>query len=194
MKVLSFALLAFLAKTEYVSAFVPGGLNGRQTTPRRAVAVDMSTETDVSVPYDAAARLSYDNWRDEYLKGEFDPVRYESFKDNYEAITIINVSAKKKAREEGSDSPSLLALNEYADYTAEEYEALMKDEEPSTTGDILGQAVEAAESQMAASSALQDAADALAEEEEVCFMSAVEYTCRNMIFNIGRLSHFRLLL
>lgn len=177
MKVLSLALLALAAQTEYVAAFVPSGFQGKSVA-RNAVSVEMSTESDVSIPYDAAARFAYDQWRDEYLKGEFDPVRYESFKANYEAIAVINVSSKKKARDEGSDSPSILNLNEYADCTAEEYEALMKGEEPeapATTGDVLGQAMAAAESQMAASTALQDAADALAEEEEVglqtCFVT-----------------------
>lgn len=171
MKVFSLALLALTADVEFVSAFVPSSFNGRNPNSRQAVAVDMASETDVSIQYDAAARLAYDGWRDEYLKGEFDSVRYEAFKENYEAIAVINVSAKKKARDEGSDSSSLLNLNEYADCTAEEYEAIMKGgepETPSTTGDVLGQAMEAAESQMAASSALQEAADALAEEEEVC--------------------------
>ena len=169
MKVLGLALLALVAETEYVAAFVPSGFQGRNVV-RNAVSVDMATESDVSVPYDAAARLAYDEWRDEYLKGQFDPVRYEAFKANYEAIAVMNVSAKKKAREAGDDSPSLLNLNEYADFTAAEYEAMMKGEEPeapSTTGDVLGQAMEAAQSQMAAAAALQEAADALAEEEEV---------------------------
>lgn len=168
MKVLGLALLALVFETEYVAAFVPSGFqvgNGA----RNAVSVEMSTESNVSIPYDAAARLAYDQWRDEYLKGEFDPVRYESFKANYEAIAVLNVSSKKKARDEGN-SPSILNLNEYADCTAEEYEALMKGEEPEappTSGNILEQVMEAAQSQMAASSALQEAADALAEEEKV---------------------------
>lgn len=179
MKVLGLALLSVLAETEYVAAFVPSGFQGRNVA-RNAVAVEMSTEGDVSIPYDAAARLAYDQWRDEFLKGDFDPVRYEAFKANYEAIAVLNVSSKKKARDEGDDSPSLLNLNEYADCTAEEYESLMKGEEPEappTTGDVLGQAVEAAQSQMAASTALQEAADALAEEEEVgpepCFCDVI---------------------
>lgn len=170
MKVLGLALLAVAVETEHIAAFVPSGLQWRHSFRRHAVSVEMSTESDVSIPYNAAARLAYDQWRDEYLKGEFDPVRYESFKANYNAIAILNVSAKKKARDEGGDSPSLLNLNAYADYTAEEYAEQFKEEEPeapSSTGDVLGKAVEAAESQMAASSALQEAADALAEEEEV---------------------------
>ena len=182
MKVLGLALLTLLAETEYVAAFVPSGFQGRNVA-RNAVSVEMSTESDVSIPYDAAARLAYDQWRGEYLKGEFDPVRYESFKANYEAIAVINVSSKKKARDQGNDSPSMLNLNEYADCTAEEYEALMKGEEPeapSTSSDVLGQAMEAAQSQMAASSALQEASDALAEDEEVGLRTCV-VTCFEIV-------------
>jgi Cathepsin propeptide inhibitor domain (I29) len=127
----------------------------------------MSTESDVSIPYDAAARLAYDEWCNTYGK-PFDASRYETFKENYAAITVMNVSTKKMARDSGEVNPSLLALNEYADYTAEEYEAAMNGEEvPATTGDVLGKVVEAAQSQSAASNALQEAAEALADEEEV---------------------------
>ena len=173
MKGFGLALL-ILGASDYVDAFVPsnfGNVAARHNHQRNSVTVDMSTDTDVSVPYDAAARFAYENWCKEYGK-EIDESRYPTFKANYEAIAVMNVSTKKKARDSGSDSPSLLALNEFADYSAEEYEAAMnkdKEEAPSTTGNILGKAVEAAESQSAASSALQEAADALAEEEEVCF-------------------------
>jgi hypothetical protein len=127
----------------------------------------LSADADVSVPYDAAARLAYDDWCKTYGK-PFDASRYEVFKDNYLAITVMNVSTKKQARESGDENPSLLALNEYADFTAEEYEAAMNGEGTvATTGDVLGKVVEAAESQSAASNALQEAADALAEDEEV---------------------------
>ena len=169
------ALLALVALegTSNVSALVPTNLRNNvrsQTNQRRGMTVDMSVESDVSIPYDAAAQYEYENWCKQYGK-EADPVRYEVFKDNYEAITVMNVAAKKTAREAGDDTPSILALNEYADCTAEEYEAAMNggetDSAPASTGDILGKAVEAAESQMAASSALQEAADALAEEEQV---------------------------
>ncbi len=133
----------------------------------------MATESDISIPYDAAARLAYDEWCTTYGK-KFDNDRYEVFKENYEAITVMNVSAKKAARESGSENPSLLALNEYADCTPEEYEAAMSAEvTPVSTGDILGQVAEAVESQSAASNALQEAADALAEEEEVRFVDSI---------------------
>ena len=174
-----FVLAAIAA--DNVSAFTPNNLlrpDGRMT--QRRMTVDMSTETDVSIPYDAAARLAYDEWREQFGKGAFDEVRYNQFKENYESITVSNVIAKKKAREEGDESPFLLALNEYGDFSTSEYEAMMNGETPSTdevvsTGDVLGKAVEAAESQSEASSALQEAADALAEEEEVCLIGLEIY-------------------
>ena len=133
-----------------------------------------SGDEDVRIPYDSAARLAYDEWRTEFGKGDFDTERYEVFKSNYEAITVANIAAKKKAREEGTEVPSLMKLNEYGDYTEEEYMAMAsgdeeeeEEEAPSTTDNVLSQALDAAQSQSEASSALQDAADALAEEEEV---------------------------
>lgn len=131
-------------------------------------------DTDLKIPYDAAARLAYDEWRAEFDRGDFSEERYQVFKANYEAITVANVVAKKKAREEGADVPTLMKLNEYGDYTEEEYMAAMSEEVEeydedgaTTTGDVLNQALDAAQSQSEASQALKDAADALAEEEEV---------------------------
>jgi hypothetical protein len=170
MRVFSIALLALVAlETTNVEAFMPSNFRSvgmRQTQQKRAMTVDMAVESDVSIPYDAAARLEYANWCNTYGKRE-SPARFEVFKENYVAITVMNVAAKKQARDTGDDNPSILALNEYADCTAEEYEAAMNGESDSSTGDVLGKALEAAQSQMAASSALQEAADALAEEEEV---------------------------
>lgn len=165
MKGFQLAVLALLT-LEGSQAFIPSNLQ-RHAPSIHATSMEMSTESDVSVPYDAAAELAYDGWCKTYGK-TYDAARYQVFKDNYEAITVMNVSAKKAARESGDENPSLLALNEYADCTAEEYEAIMNGEElPATTGDVLGKVADAVESQAAASSALQEAADALAEEEEV---------------------------
>lgn len=179
--------MAFVAfeRSHPVFSFVapsPGNISPARSGVR-SVAVDMATATDsdVSIPYDAAAELAYDGWIKKYDK-PYDAQRYQVFLSNYKAITVMNVSAKKKARDDpDSGTPSLLSLNEYADFTAEEYEAAMNGdskgaeddsssdaaEEPSTTGNILGDAVKAVESQASASSALQEAADALEEEEEV---------------------------
>lgn len=124
--------------------------------------------SDVSIPYDAAARLAYDEWRAQFNKGAFDPKRYEKFKTNYETIAVANVVAKKRAREGGTVSLSLMTLNEFGDLSEEEYiRATQKRGTTATTGDVLSKAVEAAELQNEASNALGEAADALAEEEKV---------------------------
>jgi hypothetical protein len=162
------ALLALIASLadQSASAFTASPSFARVPTAAWAGAKE-AVEVDVSIPYDAAARFAYDEWRDQYNKGDFDAKRYESFQANYNAITVANVSAKKKARETG-DEPRLMSMNEFGDYTAEEYQAAQsKSEKPSSTGGVLDKAAAAVESQSAASSALGDAAAALAEEEEV---------------------------
>jgi len=182
---LSLAAALLLVTTNVPSfsqAFVPEGRghlprswNSRVTTTTtrttRSMVDGKDTDTDVSIPYDAAARLAYDEWRAKYNKGDFDPIRYQHFQANYETITIANVVAKKQARDNGNDSaspPSLMALNEYGDCTEEEFQALVNmKQQPTSTGDVLGRAVEAAQSQSQASSALEDAANALAEDEEM---------------------------
>jgi hypothetical protein len=63
-----------------------------------------------------------------------------------------------------------MSLNEYGDLTEEEYRAAISSGSKTiTTGDVLSKAVENAELQSEASSALSEAADALAEEERVRF-------------------------
>jgi hypothetical protein len=60
------------------------------------------SSVDVSVPYDAAALLAYNEWRESFRKGSFDPIKFTKFKDNYIKVTVANVSAKKKNRDDGS--------------------------------------------------------------------------------------------
>ena len=133
--------------------------------------VEEAVESNVSIPYDAAARLAYDEWRAQYSKGAFDSNRYLNFKNNYETITVANVAAKKRARDEGTVSISLMTLNEFGDLSEEEYKvatnASSSSSLPTSTSDVLSKALEAAELQVQASAALGEAADALAEEEQV---------------------------
>jgi Cathepsin propeptide inhibitor domain (I29) len=133
--------------------------------------VEEAIDSDVSIPYDSAARLAYDQWRAQYNKGNFDASRYQNFKNNYEAITVANVIAKKRARDEGTVSISLMTLNEFGDLSEVEYklatQASSSSSLPTSTGDVLSKALEAAELQVQASTALGEAADALAEEEQV---------------------------
>ena len=165
---------AFLSNNPHHHAAAAAGVCPSSTST--AMPMSMATKdevVDVSIPYDAAARLAYDEWRAKYGKGDFDDARWPVFKANYEAISVANVAAKAQAREDGAEeAPSLLTLNEYGDCTEDEYRKAMESAAaapaaPTTTGDVLGKALDAAQSQSEASSALKDAADALAEEEEV---------------------------
>ena len=165
------AVVALLAVT--TSSLTTTNAFLQQSSPRRTMAprsMAVDSDVDLKIPYDAAARLAYDEWRAKYNKGAFDDERYQVFKDNYEAITVANVVAKKQARDEEGEPPALMTLNEYGDCTEEEYIAAMNTAnapQPTTTGDVLGKAMESAQSQSEASNALKDAADALAEDEEV---------------------------
>ena len=143
------------------------------------------TSADVSVPYDAAARLAYDEWRATYNKGDFDAARFESFKSNYQILTVTNIAAAKKAKDAGEEAPKKLDLNEFADMTFEEYEAMNSDggAEAEEVAEVEAEAAPQAEgesdvslmetvmaesaAQSAASLSLEEAAAALAEEEQV---------------------------
>ena len=160
------ALLALSACT-VVDAFAPPPIGIRTISPVRSsmIAEDV---IDVSVDYDAAARLAYDEWCAKYGK-EGNDERFASFRDNHEALTVANVSAAKKARDEGTDRPDDLALNEYGDMTEVEYNAVMNPQSADEGGESKGAletVMEASAAQSSASSALAEAADALAEEEE----------------------------
>jgi hypothetical protein len=160
---MKFNVAVLLLSLQATSAFLSGERVNRVSVMQRSMAVDV----DLSIPYDAAARLAYDEWRQQFNKGAFDEKRFVSFKANYEAVTVANVVAKKEARESGSDEPlALMTLNEYGDFTEEEFSQLSSGS-GSATGKVLEKALEVAQSQSEASSALEEAANALAAEEEV---------------------------
>jgi hypothetical protein len=76
--------------------------------------VDELSSSDVSIPYDALARIEYDKWRQLHSKGSFDEAKYAKFKIQYETITSMNMAAKKIARDTGT-SPQLQTLSANAD-------------------------------------------------------------------------------
>ena len=140
-----------------------------------------TTKIDVSIPYDAAARLSFDEWRAKYGKGEFDSNRFETFKANYEAVTVANVIAAKEARElsiANGEGPAIIStgrmeLNEYADMTLQEYEALQQqptsnsNTNTKSNGSSIGSAIREAVAQIdVASTALEEASSALLQDEQ----------------------------
>eukprot|EP00535_Pseudo-nitzschia_heimii_P005856 CAMPEP_0197174742 /NCGR_PEP_ID=MMETSP1423-20130617/1137_1 /TAXON_ID=476441 /ORGANISM="Pseudo-nitzschia heimii, Strain UNC1101" /LENGTH=444 /DNA_ID=CAMNT_0042623711 /DNA_START=351 /DNA_END=1682 /DNA_ORIENTATION=- len=79
---------------------------------------------------DTQVRFAYDEWRLIYGKGGFDPERFENFKLNHKTLTISNLKAREKAVKEGRPIPQWMSLNEYGDYSLDEYEAMMRGEKP----------------------------------------------------------------
>lgn len=67
---------------------------------------------------------AYNAWREEYKKGSFDPARYQNFKLNYIRLTAANAAELRNARETGKLDPIPLTLNEYGDYSSEEYKVV----------------------------------------------------------------------
>lgn len=134
-------------------------------------ATDTGASTDVSIPYDSAARLAYADWCTKFGKSP-DDTRYMAFKSNYQQISVANVVAAKEARDSDTARPKDLELNEYGDMTEEEYMAMMGGggaAAPVAASEKgpLETVMEASAAQSEASVALAEAADALAEEEEV---------------------------
>lgn len=159
----SLALLALLALAcQNTDAFTPASFRAQKPFVLK-MAVTSSKDHDVSVPYDAAARLAYDAWCDTYGK-EANETRFAAFKANYEAITVANIKAKKAAVDAGVPVPTQLSLNQFGDFTAEEYQEMQSGGAPPS--DVFKGAMEAAMSQSEAASALEEAAGALAEEEQ----------------------------
>ena len=177
----SLALAALLALAG-VEAFAPASTGPRSVAPRFSmVAEEVEVgSSDVSIPYDAAARLAYDAWCAQYGKSP-DEGRFANFKANYEALTVANVVAAKDARDDGTDRPKDLTLNEFGDMTEAEFAAAQAGgggeaptladfeaaaEEEAPQKGALETVMEASAAQSEASTALAEAADALAEEEE----------------------------
>ena len=189
--------MALASQQQYVSAFTPpslpagrtgsnvAGISSMVATPTTVQAT--ADDTDVSIPYDAAARLAYDAWCEKYNKTPNED-KFDTFKANYETITVANVVAAKEARDNGTDRAKDLELNEYGDFTEAEYMAMQsggsveeESEAAPTVAELKAQGeeeekkgaletvMEASAAQSEASSALSEAADALAEEEEVRF-------------------------
>jgi hypothetical protein len=133
-------------------------------------ATDTGASTDVSIPYDSAARLAYADWCTKFGKSP-DDTKYMAFKSNYEQISVANVVAAKEARDSDTARPKDLELNEYGDMTEEEYMAMMGGGATAESEKgPLETVMEASAAQSEASVALAEAADALAEEEEVRYI------------------------
>ena len=113
-----------------------------------------SSSVDVSVPYDAACRLAYEEWKVKFGKTEpreDDPLsaeeRFQQFRVSYERVTIANVAAKKKVRDAGGFEEArtlkTVELDQYADLTDLEYTEATR---TPSWGEIFGDLADAATS------------------------------------------------
>ncbi len=116
------ALLALASENAY--AFTPSTLSNQRFAHSKFSVAAVGGDVDVSIDYDSAAKLAYDQWRSQNGKGDYDDAKFEAFKANYVALTVANVKAAKKARDEGSELAQKLELNEYADMTVAEFQAM----------------------------------------------------------------------
>lgn len=168
---ISFSAVTALLLLNETRAFTTSPLRRVSSTVLSSTATkEKLLETDVSIPYDAAARLAYDDWRETYNKGSFDATRFESFKNNYKVLTVANISAAKKARDAGDEEPKKMELNEFADMSYEEFESMTNGADESNDESdvsVLETAMAESAAQDVASTSLEEAAAALAEEEQV---------------------------
>jgi hypothetical protein len=134
MKAYPLKLLTVALAVDIGCSFVPSNLNPRRsivgpavshtTTHRFATSLEVGSSGDATFPYDNdAIRFAYDEWRFQFGKRSFDPARFESFKANFKTLTIANLQARDKAYSEGRQPPAWMNLNEYGDFSMEEYEA-----------------------------------------------------------------------
>lgn len=121
---MKYTLALFSLLAAGCSAFVPVAPS---TAVRRNI-LQVTAAPKETTATDDGVRNAYDGWRKQYEKGDFDEVRYEAFKENFEAITAAN--------EANTDGPTL-SLNEFGDFTAEEYQALQSGEPVAAPGKYL---------------------------------------------------------
>jgi hypothetical protein len=90
-----------------------------------------ASNSPLTFPFsDRQVRFAYDEWRLIYNKGDYDAERFESFKTNHKTLTISNLKAREKAAGDGRPIPQWMSLNGYGDYSLDEYEAMMRGEQP----------------------------------------------------------------
>ena len=153
------AVLAVLLTSTHQVSVEAFSVNGRVSAPARPFATSLKSTpedgaVDVSVPYNAAAKLAYDEWKKTY-GGNADG-SFENFEKNYCAATVSNIIAKK-----AGNADATVELDEKADLPTD---ADVETKSVTSTS-IMNQAFESSMKQSEASSALNEAVDALAEEE-----------------------------
>ncbi|MGK3735270.1 MAG: hypothetical protein ACI90V_002110 [Bacillariaceae sp.] len=68
---------------------------------------------------------AYSEWQKEYRKGKggdgFDNIRFQNFKTNLLKLISVNTAELNNARQSGNPDPIPMTLNEYGDYSADEF-------------------------------------------------------------------------
>lgn len=151
--------------TPWADAFTPTCLRSPLHTRSRSTSSSLrASDFDISIEYDAAAKLAYEDWRKKYNKGSFDENKYPVFLANYEAVSIANVIALKKARDSGSvDTVKSIELNESADSALIQPGGISTEPKAS----LLKKALASSAAQSEAAVAIEEAAAALAEDEQL---------------------------
>jgi hypothetical protein len=98
-----------------IAAVVSGGKSGTESntgsststnSPSKSPPKPKEKKADVSIPYDAAARLAYDAWVATNEGVKTSEETYAAFKTMYEDTVIAEVTAKQKARDLANFDPN----------------------------------------------------------------------------------------
>jgi hypothetical protein len=142
----AFEVVAALLAVGAVTGFVPNSCrnhHGHTLTPELpksttcfASEVDAEETSTIKFPFsDRQVRFAYDEWRLIYDKGDYDAERFKNFKANHKTLTMSNLKAREKSAKDGRPVPQWMSLNEYGDYSLDEYEAMMRGEPVRVNGD-----------------------------------------------------------
>jgi hypothetical protein len=92
-----------------------GGKKGTSSKTVGKKAAPEPEPIDVSIPYNAAAQLAYDEWRVANEKGASTPAGFAAFKTLYEEATVGKVTYKKMERDLAAFKASYEAIEKKLD-------------------------------------------------------------------------------
>jgi Cathepsin propeptide inhibitor domain (I29) len=106
-------------------------INNRNKYSNHHLVFSSNFDDDINSIYDGIDDQTildaYTEWKREYdkdIEGRINTVRFENFKRNYIRLQATNAEELQEARANGQPEPIPLRLNEYADLSADEYQAL----------------------------------------------------------------------
>jgi hypothetical protein len=83
----------------FAAAQSAGSGSGESVSTKTAAVPEKVEKIDVSIPYDAAARLAYRELKGLSENAKYDESEFQKFKEAYEATTVANVIVKKMERD-----------------------------------------------------------------------------------------------